>query len=176
MARVVQCSHVRAALQVVLAADVLYDDAMTDNFCDFLLRFLSAATASASPPSLLQPTGPLHTDPAPLPTAGSDTACSATVWPEGCIRGHGRPLVLLAAEKRRVFTTAACAVRAPAFEYFLHALAAPERQLCGRRLAVQPLSVAAVPQAFAYRRGDDLVLLQVVLQPAAAEGSSVMAE
>lgn len=117
-------------VQVVLAADVLYDDTMTDSLCHFLCAYLQAAstqrglrhsegdakvgTASGYRGAAhgLGCDGPCtpHT-----PRASDEPLCPAAVLR----RCYERPTVILAAEKRYVFTIDDADVRAPAFEHFL---------------------------------------------------------
>eukprot|EP00892_Ulva_mutabilis_P000938 jgi/Ulvmu1/10845/UM007_0019.1 len=145
-------SRPEAAAQVVLAADVLYDDTLTAAFCSFLEAFLRAArTAHAScaghargpaksdptSPSCARAAAPVNSQRAAADDAvhsGSGAvqqphACGAPAQAEraeqaaaaqgGAVVPVEAPLVLLAAERRFVFTMDDADVRAPAFEYFL---------------------------------------------------------
>jgi hypothetical protein len=103
-------------LQVVLAADVLYDNDMTDALVCFLHVYLQAAAAQrrCSHPDKE------HTwngDGCELQGRGAEDGCllpSATL--SRCLE---RPTVILAAEKRFIFTRDDAQVRAPAFEHFM---------------------------------------------------------
>lgn len=141
-------------MQVVLAADVLYDDSLSTALCRFLLTYLLAARDVHR--TAKQGADSSSASPGRRKSLGS-------AWPCACRRAHGLPLVLLAAEKRRVFTIQAMAVQVPALEHFLATTASPEMQQDGFRLCVHDVSVADIPQSFSYHRGDDLVLLQIEL-------------
>lgn len=147
-------------MQVVLAADVLYDDALTAAFCSFLEVFLAAArshrkrqlhggseqgpptTSCATPlgsaadaqhhalPRTLSRDGPGEPDGQSGGPSSSSPVMRAADGPsgQGWTVHEGAPLVLVAAERRYVFTLDDADVRAPAFERFLeHVRIVPEQ-------------------------------------------------
>ena len=110
-------------VQVVLAADLLYDDAMTDSLCQFLCVYLQAASAQRECSHSTGTSGAvaLHEcEGAHAPAAQSADAGGGLLCPSAVLRRcHERPTVILAAEKRYIFTIDDAHVRAPAFEHFL---------------------------------------------------------
>lgn len=150
-------------LQVVLAADVLYDDHITDSFCKFLRSYLQAASKWRYHSSdKLQST---HE------SMSHDRHCTSG------------PRVIVTAEKRYVFTIEYAAVRAPAFERFMEHVhlvtnkqgseggscgvtCLPETRRGGRQAELMGrfVDVDAIDQAvMGTRRSGDLVLMEVWL-------------
>jgi hypothetical protein len=180
-------------MQVVLAADLLYDDVQTDALCSFLHEFLAAAAARRSRLALQHACA--------AGAGGGQEGVLSGAWalagdwrgPQACAFAAARPQVLLAAEKRFVFTLDDRDVRAPAFDHFLsrvrmdvdslsstagHAARASLAYMCsnlprndseavssGRgHLVASFLDVASIPQAVGGERSSHLELLQVRLQ------------
>jgi hypothetical protein len=148
-------------VQVVVAADVIYDDAITKLFCSFLLSFLLEASRVPPPePGCIRASDCLgiRRGHAPIP-----------LEQERWVHAPGEAVVIVAAEKRYVFTMYEQKVCAPAFDHFLACLGMMSEG--GYRLAATELDVDRVPVALTYERGRDLVLLQVTLQalPATAD-------
>lgn len=171
-------------VQVILAADVLYDDHLTEAFCTFLEALLRASRAHRA---ALQCAPHSHPSPRP-PHAACGYLCHATGHAGASERAAAmcaaccapeEPLVLVAAEKRFVFSVDARDVRAPAFEHFLRCVdvaAEPGANDCGGATAAGAgagcslrgrfVDVGSVPRAFGGGGrvgGEHLVLLQLWL-------------
>lgn len=147
-------------MQVILAADVVYDDDSTAALCAMLLRLLvlrRRQRAIGNPTASDSCSAASQADNSP----GRGAATRA----QGHAASHGRePLVVMALEKRIAFTLAERTAHAPAFDAFLRCMRHGE---CGgHRLAARELDVYAVPQVFSYPRGHDLVLLELHLDDA----------
>jgi hypothetical protein len=162
-------------VQVILAADVLYDEDVTEAFCAFLSTLLaakacdppgagSAADAAAEAPASAPPWPPPPQRDVPT-TEHRTHGAGAPAPREAQQAQRTAPLVLLAAEKRFNFTLRDMDARAEAFEAFERA--APRAALRWRRLPV-----AEVPRVLVYSRGSDLELLHVWLDTEAQAGVS----
>lgn len=181
-------------MQVILAADVLYEDRLTEAFCTFLEALLRASrthraacrgrTQHACTPPSTPPSTPPCTPHAACDTdkhtAGDAAASEPATAPRAARCAPEEPLVLVAAEKRFVFTVDARDVRAPAFEHFLRCVDAagePPRQggeeggaaaaaqgREGRGLCGRFVDVDSIPRAVGGGgRGRHLVLVQLWL-------------
>uniref|UniRef100_A0A7G3AUW6 Putative methyltransferase n=1 Tax=Lutzomyia longipalpis TaxID=7200 RepID=A0A7G3AUW6_LUTLO len=111
-------SHQDAGIDFVLAADVIYDDDITDAFISTLDRLLSHSNH------------PMY--------------------------------VLIALEKRFVFTLADLDTSAPCFEYFLRKF---EKLRYSRGWRLEYIPMTNIPQYFTYERVPQLTLIQITKVP-----------
>lgn len=108
---------------MVLAADLLYDDDMTESLCQFLRVYLQAAAALRA---CSHNTSGAYRGWESKREGGStpqEDGADGLIQPNAVLRRcYERPTVILAAEKRYIFTVDDADVRAPAFEHFLSQL------------------------------------------------------
>ena len=160
------CSQVN--VQVILAADVLYDDTSTAHFCDYVLHLLVLHHEQTRFSKLQPRGGSLSTPPNTKEAAAASEKheeASSSLQEQGGVR------VVLAAEKRVNFTLHELASCAPAFDFFLHHVST--HTLRGWQLRVAMLDTDTLPQVFEYGRGEHLVLCELSLQAAGNDGKPV---
>ena len=158
----------RPHVQVILAADVLYDDTAIAHFCDYLLHLLvlrheRACCSEPQPRGGSLPTPPTKNEAATAPEKHKEVTNS--------LQEQGGVRVVLAAEKRVNFTLREQAPCAPAFDFFLQHISA--HALRGWQLKIAIVDADALPQVFEYDRGEHLVLCELSLQAADNHGNPV---
>lgn len=160
-------------VQIILAADTIYDDEATSHFVDFLMRLLlfcherhrqeRSHAQGQECTAMAHRAHELRSD-----TAGKDhkQAPPEHLSAVRGIREFGMelaPRVIVALEKRVNFTLRDLAPCAPAYAFFQQCMA--ERSVRGWRLSSKNVDISSVPQAFAYDRGGYLVLCELAMRP-----------